>query len=127
MHPNHGDARPEQHDGEHGRRADPGVAPAEAARRDLDDPHARGRRTAGRLAEAVVRRAQVGRRLDGVDRAVTVLQMSLVDGRAYPLFGFLFGYGIVQLAGRRGAMGLPVTADIELDPTVIQAGIIVRF
>jgi uncharacterized protein len=49
-------------------------------------------------------------RLDGVDRAVTVLQMSLVDGRAYPLFGFLFGYGIVQLAWRRGAVGLPVTA-----------------
>jgi uncharacterized protein len=52
--------------------------------------------------------------LDGVDRAVTVLQMSLVDGRAYPLFGFLFGYGIVQLAGRRGAMGLPVTAVTRL-------------
>jgi uncharacterized protein len=52
--------------------------------------------------------------LDGVDRAVTVLQMSLVDGRAYPLFGFLFGYGIVQLAGRRGTMGLPVAAVIRL-------------
>ena len=34
-----------------------------------------------------------------------MLQMSLVDGRAYPLFGFLFGYGIVQLARRRGAAG----------------------
>lgn len=53
-------------------------------------------------------------RLDGVDRVVTVLQMSLVDGRAYPLFGFLFGYGIVQLAWRRGAVGLPVTAVTRL-------------
>jgi uncharacterized membrane protein YeiB len=53
-------------------------------------------------------------RLGGVDRVVTVLQMSLVDGRAYPLFGFLFGYGIVQLAGRRGAVGLPVTAVTRL-------------
>ncbi len=44
-------------------------------------------------------------RLDGVDRLVALLQMTLVDGRAYPLFGFLFGYGIVQLAWRRGAVG----------------------
>jgi uncharacterized membrane protein YeiB len=44
------------------------------------------------------------------DRVVTVLQMSLVDGRAYPLFGLLFGYGIGQLAWRRGAVGLPVAA-----------------
>ncbi|HVH23148.1 MAG TPA: DUF418 domain-containing protein [Pseudonocardia sp.] len=54
-------------------------------------------------------------RLTGVaDQVVTVLQMSLVDGRAYPLFGFLFGYGIVQLAWRRGAVGMPVAAVTRL-------------
>ena len=53
-------------------------------------------------------------RVDGVDRLVAVLQMCLVDGRAYPLFGFLFGYGVVQLAWRRGAVGLPVTAVTRL-------------
>lgn len=40
--------------------------------------------------------------LDGADQWVVLLQMLLVDGRAYPLFGMLFGYGIVQLASRRG-------------------------
>jgi uncharacterized membrane protein YeiB len=53
-------------------------------------------------------------RLEGIDRVATVLQMSFVDGRAYPLFGFLFGYGIVQLAWRRGAVGLPATAVTRL-------------
>jgi uncharacterized protein len=48
------------------------------------------------------------------DQAVTMLQMLLVDGRAYPLFGFLFGYGIVQLAGRRGAVGMPGDAVTRL-------------
>jgi uncharacterized protein len=48
------------------------------------------------------------------DQAVTLLQMLLVDGRAYPLFGFLFGYGIVQLAGRRGAVGMPGDAVTRL-------------
>lgn len=52
--------------------------------------------------------------LDGADRWVVLLQMLLVDGRAYPLFGFLFGYGIVQLATRRGAVGLPVPAVASL-------------
>ena len=37
----------------------------------------------------------------GADRAVTLVQMTLVDGRAYPLFGLLFGYGIGQLTARR--------------------------
>jgi uncharacterized protein len=50
------------------------------------------------------------REVAGVDRVVTVVQMTMVDGRAYPLFGFLFGYGIVQLAWRRGGLGVPVTA-----------------
>ena len=31
----------------------------------------------------------------------------LVDGRAYPLFGLLFGYGIVQLAGGAARPRLP--------------------
>jgi uncharacterized membrane protein YeiB len=39
---------------------------------------------------------------------VTALQMMLVDGRAYPLFGVLFGYGIGQLAARRAAAGVAV-------------------
>jgi uncharacterized protein len=50
----------------------------------------------------------------GVDQAVALLQMTLVDGRAYPLFGLLFGYGIVQLAWRRSAVGLPATAVTRL-------------
>lgn len=41
----------------------------------------------------------------GVDRAVALLQMTFVDGRAYPLFGLLFGYGIGQLTRRRAAGG----------------------
>jgi uncharacterized protein len=48
------------------------------------------------------------------DQAVTCAQMLLVDGRAYPLFGFLFGYGIVQLAHRRGTVGMPVEAVTRL-------------
>lgn len=35
-----------------------------------------------------------------LDRLVTGLQLVLVDGRAYPLFAALFGYGTVQLARR---------------------------
>lgn len=52
--------------------------------------------------------------LEGADRWVVLLQMLLVDGRAYPLFGLLFGYGIVQLASRRGAVGLPVPDRVRL-------------
>jgi uncharacterized protein len=52
--------------------------------------------------------------LDGADQAVTLVQVLLVDGRAYPLFGFLFGYGIVQLARRRGAIGMRVEAVTRL-------------
>ncbi|MHA6621107.1 DUF418 domain-containing protein [Pseudonocardia sp. DLS-67] len=54
------------------------------------------------------------RDLTVVDQAVTLLQMLLVDGRAYPLFGFLFGYGIVQLARRRAAVGMPAEAVTRL-------------
>lgn len=35
-----------------------------------------------------------------VDRVVTLAQMVLVDGRAYPLFAALVGYGLVRLAAR---------------------------
>lgn len=52
--------------------------------------------------------------LDGVDHAVALVQMVLVDGRAYPLFGLLFGYGVVQLAWRRSAVGLPADAVTRL-------------
>jgi uncharacterized protein len=52
--------------------------------------------------------------LNGADQVVALLQMLLVDGRAYPLFGCLFGYGIVQLSRRRGEVGLPVEAVTRL-------------
>jgi uncharacterized protein len=52
--------------------------------------------------------------VEGADQWVALLQMTFVDGRAYPLFGFLFGYGIVQLAARRGSVGLPPTAVTRL-------------
>jgi uncharacterized protein len=39
------------------------------------------------------------------DQVVVVAQLLLVDGRAYPLFAFLFGYGIVQLSRRRIGAG----------------------
>ncbi|MGJ7441087.1 DUF418 domain-containing protein [Aquipuribacter sp. MA13-6] len=44
------------------------------------------------------------------DRAVTWLLMTFVDGRAYPLFGLLFGYGMVQLAQRQERAGSSVSA-----------------
>lgn len=52
--------------------------------------------------------------LDAVDRVVVLVQMLLVDGRAYPLFGLLFGYGITQLAWRRAAVGTPAAAVTHL-------------
>ena len=45
---------------------------------------------------------------------VTGLQLVLVDGRAYPLFGLLFGYGIGQLAARRRSAGTPVPEIVRL-------------
>lgn len=42
---------------------------------------------------------------DLADRAVAVAQMLLVDGRAYPLFGLLVGYGLVRIARRAAADG----------------------
>jgi uncharacterized protein len=43
--------------------------------------------------------------LSPVERVVAVVQLTLVDGRAYPLFALLFGYGIWQLTARRVAVG----------------------
>lgn len=37
---------------------------------------------------------------DALERIVLFLQVVLVDGRAYPMFAALFGYGIVQLSRR---------------------------
>lgn len=38
--------------------------------------------------------------LSGLDRAVVVVQMTLVDGRAYPLFALLVGFGLARLGQR---------------------------
>lgn len=40
-----------------------------------------------------------------LDKAVQFVMMVTVDGRAYPLFGFLFGYGMVQFVRSRMARG----------------------
>ena len=52
--------------------------------------------------------------LTGSDAVVAVLQLTLVDGRAYPLFGLLFGYGLGQLVARRAAAGVEPHAVIHL-------------
>jgi uncharacterized membrane protein YeiB len=54
------------------------------------------------------------RDLTGVDRVVAAVQLVLVDGRAYPLFALLFGYGITQLATRRAAAGEPPAAVVRI-------------
>ncbi len=41
------------------------------------------------------------------DRIVSVLTVTLVDGRAYPLFAALFAYGVVQIFQRQSAAGVP--------------------
>ncbi|MEZ0492799.1 DUF418 domain-containing protein [Kineococcus sp. TBRC 1896] len=41
------------------------------------------------------------------DRVVQTLALVLVDGRTYPVFAFLFGYGIVQLHRRQHTAGVP--------------------
>lgn len=48
------------------------------------------------------------------DRVVTLVQLTLVDGRAYPMFAALFGYGIVQLLRRQTTAGLDPVAVREL-------------
>ncbi len=45
----------------------------------------------------------------GIDAAVTWLLSTFVDGRAFPMFGLLFGYGVARIADRqreRGARGV---------------------
>lgn len=41
------------------------------------------------------------------DRIVSVLTVTLVDARAYPLFAALFAYGVVQIRQRQRAAGVP--------------------
>ena len=48
--------------------------------------------------------------LSRTDEVVVWLQMTLVDGRAYPFFGVLFGYGLVQLLRRLERSGEPMEA-----------------
>ncbi|MFC5994580.1 DUF418 domain-containing protein [Pseudonocardia hispaniensis] len=44
------------------------------------------------------------------DKVVVLLQMVAVDGRAYPMFAFLFGYGMIQMLRRHTSVGVdPVT------------------
>ena len=52
--------------------------------------------------------------LTGADAVVAGLQMVLVDGRAYPLFGLLLGYGLGQLAARSAAVGSEPWAVVRL-------------
>jgi uncharacterized membrane protein YeiB len=52
--------------------------------------------------------------LSPAERVVAVVQLTLVDGRAYPLFALLFGYGIWQLSARRAAVGLSPEAVLRL-------------
>lgn len=40
-----------------------------------------------------------------VDSAVTWLISTFVDGRAFPMFGVLFGYGVAQIVRRQDALG----------------------
>ncbi|GAA1341274.1 DUF418 domain-containing protein [Catellatospora bangladeshensis] len=42
-----------------------------------------------------------------VDRVVSVLDVTLVDARAYPMFAALFAYGVVQVLQRQRAAGVP--------------------
>lgn len=41
-----------------------------------------------------------------VDQVVILVQMMFVDGRAYPMFAFLFGYGLIQLYRRTTRQGV---------------------
>lgn len=48
---------------------------------------------------------QVGH--DGADLGYQLFSLVAIDGRSYPLFAFLFGYGIWQLYSRQSAAGTP--------------------
>lgn len=45
-----------------------------------------------------------------LDRGLSVATILLVDARVYPMFAFLFGYGMVQFARAREARGIPLTS-----------------
>lgn len=51
--------------------------------------------------------------LVGVDAVLATAQTALVDGRAYPLFSLLLGYGVVQLARRQAAAGRALPAALS--------------
>jgi uncharacterized membrane protein YeiB len=42
-----------------------------------------------------------------LDNALDVLVATVVDGRSYPLFAMLFGYGMVQLFRRQSRSEAP--------------------
>ncbi|MGC4942764.1 DUF418 domain-containing protein [Kribbella sp. DT2] len=44
----------------------------------------------------------------GLERIFNLLKLTLVDARAYPVFGVMFGYGLVQLARRQRNSGASV-------------------
>lgn len=44
----------------------------------------------------------------GADLAYQLLSLVTIDGRSYPLFAFLFGYGIWQAYSRQSAAGTPM-------------------
>ncbi|WP_234946095.1 DUF418 domain-containing protein [Agrococcus sp. Marseille-P2731] len=44
---------------------------------------------------------------EGADLGYQLFSLVAIDGRAYPLFAFLFGYGIWQLYSRQSAAGTP--------------------
>lgn len=46
----------------------------------------------------------------GADQVVAIFQLLFVDGRSYPMFSFLFGYGMVQLMRRQEARGADWTS-----------------
>jgi len=41
----------------------------------------------------------------GLDSAVTWMLATFVDGRSFPMFGLLFGYGVAQIVRRQEALG----------------------
>lgn len=44
---------------------------------------------------------------EGADLIYQLVSLVVIDGRAYPLFAFLFGYGIWQMYSRQAAAGTP--------------------
>lgn len=57
------------------------------------------------LAHAHQHLNAVGRDTTPLDQIVVLLRQMLVDGRAFPVFFLLFGYGMVQLTRRRTEQG----------------------